>query len=219
MQCAPVSDVSGTRLWRGLLPALLCERWRAAFEPPRDGPRPATGWPVPAASVLQALAATPLAADLRAALGPAPTCRLDFSHARHARPPHVWHQDGALRHDFQAHAGRPAPEDSLLQMRTVWIALTPCGVDAPSLEWLTADMHGLLTPSELTDAVLVARHGPASRQQAVLAPGDALCFDGALLHRTHHTAAMTHPRTSLELRYFPTRGLHPRLGAGPARCL
>jgi ectoine hydroxylase-related dioxygenase (phytanoyl-CoA dioxygenase family) len=203
----------------GALDADLCRRWCRAFDPPRPGPRPATGWPVPAAAVLAALARSPVAAALRGALGPAPLCRLDFSHARHGRPAHSWHQDGALRHDFLAHAGRPAPAAALLVMRTVWIPLTPCGDAAPSLQWVLADTPALLLPAALDDAAVAAAFGLHNRRHACLAPGDALLFDGALLHRTHLQAAMAQPRTSLELRFFPAGGLHPRLGPGPTLAL
>lgn len=200
---------------RGALPAARCERWRAAFDPAQEGPRPATHWPVPAAEVLDLVAHSTIAPMLRQALGARPLCRLDFSHARHGRPAHFWHQDGALRHDFLS-----APADrALIEMRTLWIALSACGADAPSLEWVAASTPRLLLPGELGDDAVAARFGRAERQHALMQAGDALLFDGSLLHRSHSTPAMTQPRTSLELRFFRAASQHPRLGAGPTLSL
>ena len=104
------------------------------------------------------------AAPLVAALGPAPWCNLVQSWLRHGRPPHSWHQDGALRHHFLAHAGQPAPADAALQMQTLWIALTPCGEDAPSLQWVDAASALALEPgrSHGTKRCLL-RYGEARR--------------------------------------------------------
>ena len=85
-------------------------------------------------------------------------------------------------------------------MRTLWIALTPCGVDAPGLEWAEPSPQRLLTPAELTEASVDATW--PGRVHPALDAGDALLFDGALLHRTHVTLAMQRERTSLELRFF-----------------
>src|SRR4029077_7425211 len=51
--------------------------------------------------------------------------------------PHGWHQDGALRFDFGSCPDGNYPPDALLRMVTCWIALDECGVDAPSLEFVT----------------------------------------------------------------------------------
>jgi ectoine hydroxylase-related dioxygenase (phytanoyl-CoA dioxygenase family) len=163
-----------------------------------------------AADLLRAIAASPLRAPIEARLGPAPLCNLSQSWLRHGRPAHHWHQDGALRFDFMAWAGRAPPADALLEMITCWIALTPCGEHAPGLEWATTATPRLLLPAELSDAAVRADFGAAGFVQPRLDPGDALLFDGTLLHRTHLRPQMTLPRSSLELRFF-------RAGALPAR--
>jgi ectoine hydroxylase-related dioxygenase (phytanoyl-CoA dioxygenase family) len=113
--------------------------------------------------------------------------------------PHTWHQDGALGFDFMAATG----EDDLLRMVTCWIALTPCGVDAPGLELVTDRIDHLVWPRQLADAA-VAQLWPMERRVCpVLDAGDALIFDGSVLHRTHVSAAMSRTRTSIELRCFP----------------
>jgi ectoine hydroxylase-related dioxygenase (phytanoyl-CoA dioxygenase family) len=112
--------------------------------------------------------------------------------------PHRWHQDGALGADFE---GRP--QAPLRRVATLWIALDDCGSDAPSLEWLSLPMPGMLHPTELDDAALAARWGLSARRHAVLSAGDALVFGPALVHRSHVADSMTSPRTSVELRFEP----------------
>lgn len=114
-----------------------------------------------------------------------------------AHLPHGWHQDGALHADFSL---RPLPPP--LRMLTCWLALTPCGEQAPSLQWVDAALPELLPPAALSEAAVMHRYGGRRWPHATLAAGDALLFDGAVLHRTHCTPAMQAMRTSLELRWF-----------------
>jgi hypothetical protein len=129
-------------------------------------------------------------------------CWLRVQHPIEARPPgqhpHGWHQDGALGFDFTA---APRAPTAVRRMQTLWLPLVDCGVDAPSLEWIEAPEPDLLWPDELTDAALMQRHGSQPRRHAVLSAGDALLFDGALLHRTHVRPGMTRMRISVELRW------------------
>jgi ectoine hydroxylase-related dioxygenase (phytanoyl-CoA dioxygenase family) len=197
------------QLLPGLLPAALCEAWLQATAN-SEGSTPLNALPLDAAAVLQAVANSAAAAPLAQALGPAPWCNLSQSWLRTGRPAHHWHQDGALRHDFLAHAGHPAPPGTALDLRTLWIALTSCGEDAPSLQWVNEPLAGLLNPPELTPESVAARFGPSALQHAVLQAGDAVLFDGLCLHRTHLKPGMTQPRRSLELRFFRTEALPAR---------
>ncbi len=197
------------------LPAAAVARWRAVLGPGDGVSRPLTALPLAGAEVLQSIASSAAGPALIHALGPAPWCNLAQSWLRHGRPPHAWHQDGALRHDFLAHAGRPAPREALLDMRTLWIALTPCGVQAPSLQWVKAELPGLLSPEEMKVEAVTARFPAASFEHAELQPGEALLFDGALLHRTHLTPTMTAHRLSLELRFFRGHALPARVTGDP----
>jgi hypothetical protein len=197
------------------LPPAAVARWRVALEPGDGVSRPLTSLPLDAGEVLQTVAASAAGPTLAEALGPAPWCNLAQSWLRHGRPAHHWHQDGALKHDFLAHAGRPAPADAALEMRTLWIALTPCGIHAPSLQWVNAELQSLLSPSELTEAAITSRFGARAFEHAELQPGESLLFDGLLLHRTHLTAAMREARLSLELRFFRADALPARV-AGDA---
>lgn len=225
MQGGRVQDEgAAVALVRSALPAALCAQWLAELELLRPEPsasRPLSSLVAPdAAAVLQALRRSPLAAHVGRALSPAPLCNLDQSWVRHGRPPHGWHQDGALRFDFIAHAERPLRDEDLLVMRTCWIALTPCGDDAPGLEWVDAPQPRLLRPGELQPEAVAARYDGALLQRPLLQPGDALVFDGRVLHRTHWRPAMTRARTSIELRFFaeplPRRVAADRFGRWPA---
>jgi hypothetical protein len=202
-------------LLRGALPAALCAHWVERLAPAEAASRPLSALPLNALDVLQHLANSSLGPLLEHALGAAPWCDIDQSWLRHGRPPHSWHQDGALRHDFMAHHGRPAPIDAALEMRTAWIALTDCGVDAPGLEWLAVDVPTLLTPGELGDDALATRHPLATRVAPRMSAGDVLLFDGLLLHRTQVLPAVHARRSSLELRFFRAAALPARV-AGDA---
>lgn len=162
----------------------------------------------------------PLRSACAALLGRRLVCDLDQAWVRrqyapaHAPPlhhPHVWHQDGALGFDFLTHAGQPFPADALLEMVTAWIALVPCGVDAPGLELVAQPPGAMLTPTELMADRVDARFAPDRLHRPALAAGDALVFRGDILHRTHVAPAMTRDRTSLELRFFAADRIPARL--------
>ena len=168
--------------------------------------------------MLRTLCAGPAAPILRARLGPAPLCLVGQSWARCQYPaarrpqgqhPHQWHQDGALGCCFDA---EPCV---LIEMLTLWIPLMDCGEHAPSLQWLCVHPAPAvpLPPAELTDEALAKRWGQTVRRHATLRVGDALILDGALLHRSHVTAAMTQRRVSIELRFVAV--LPPRLRHEP----
>jgi hypothetical protein len=168
-------------------------------------------WPALPALEAPALAALERRIRTRAALGPA--FALDLLHAwwrrqyaPHLAPeshrPHGWHQDGALGYDFVANPGGSSDASSLLPLTTCWIALTPCGVDAPGLELIGVPCVELLGLHALDDAALRERFAPTAFERPSLAAGDALLFGGAVPHRTHVASSMRHTRTSLELRFF-----------------
>lgn len=195
MMTSPVSVL------RGAIDAPACAQVaRAAANAPVDAVR----------GLLPRLARGAVAAAVAARFGAAALCNVDqcFLRRQHTpalRPPgshpHSWHQDGALGHDFEL---SPHEDGGLLPMLTCWIALTRCGAGhAPALEWTRRVPTFLLDPPQLSDgAVLAAFGGDGFDSAPLLEPGDALLFDGALLHRTHVSAAMAHDRTSFEMRFF-----------------
>lgn len=172
--------------------------------------------------VWRAVSCDPLRSACEALLGSRLVCNFDQCWLRRqyapadAPPlhcPHAWHQDGALGFDFAAHAGPPWPVDALLEMVTCWIALTPCGVDAPGLELVAQRFDAPLAPADFEDSRIRARYASAAFRRPVLAAGDALLFSGGVVHRTHVRPEMTRDRTSLELRFFPADRPPRRLGS------
>ncbi len=213
-----MSGGAAPQVVRGVLDAAACARWLAAVDecaallPGDHTDRQPTSDSLRLAALGQPWL-TELEARVRelGLIDPAARCLREHCWARRQHPPaarppgthaHHWHQDGALGVRFEVTAAAtvitPRP------ITTVWTALTACGADAPSLEWIAVPFDRLLYPNELDDAMLLQRHGVAARRQAVLDTGDALVFDGSLLHRTHSTPAMTCRRVGLELRFEPT---------------
>lgn len=125
--------------------------------------------------------------------------------------PHSWHQDGALGFDFARSGDAPILDAALLRMVTCWIALEPCGVDAPGLELVTDRVDRVLSPAQLVDGAVDRRWPAARRVRPTLEAGEAVVFSGDVLHRTHVTAAMTQTRTSIELRCFPADAIPDRI--------
>ena len=125
--------------------------------------------------------------------------------------PHGWHQDGALKFDFQSHPDGEFPRNAVLNMVTCWIPLDSCGHDAPGLELITDRLGALLSPRQLQTEFLQSRFTPKKFWQPSLGPGDALLFRGDILHRTHVMPEMTNDRTSIELRFFSAASIPERL--------
>src|SRR6266404_3531060 len=137
------------------------------------------------------------------------SCKLCLAQStRHA--PHGWHQDGALRFDFQSHPDGNFPSDAVLPMVTCWIALGPCGVGAPGLEIVTRRLDTLLIPGELSNERVRTRFACEEFYRPAMEAGDAVLMRGDILHRTLVTPEMTQDRTSIELRFFEANNLPVR---------
>jgi hypothetical protein len=230
----------------GLLDPALCTPWAAAagraIEAARAAPRAPPGWSptssslrfeavpdVEAAVLWHAIRAGGLLRACAPLLGSDDlACDLDQSWWRRQYPlaamppshrPHAWHQDGALGHDFAARPEGTADAHGLLRIVTCWIALVPCGVEAPGLELARGAPLRVLGLAELDDASLRRRCGLAAFERPVLAAGDALVFASEVPHRTHLHAAMTRNRTSLELRFFDAARVPERLAGDRAKKL
>lgn len=222
------------RLLRQACPALLCERWRLAIEAGvercRSGAdqddfslhssslrlRALSGEGLDPVAVALHLRRGPLQGVIDAVFGRhvallADQCWARCQYAPGQAPPghaaHGWHQDGALHFDF----GTPQVHRVPLQMLTCWIALTPCGDDAPGLELLRTPLPALLPPAELTPSRVDERHARDDFWRPAMGPGDLLLFSGDSLHRTHVAPAMTRHRTSLELRFVAAQDSSPQL--------
>ena len=108
-----------------------------------------------------------------------------------------WHQDGAfLGRDVRA--------------MNVWLALSPCGVDAPSLDVVARRLNELVPPGidgayfdwAVSDAAATAAAGPGGIASPVFAPGDAILFDQMNLHRTGARPGLSEHRLAIEAWFF-----------------
>jgi hypothetical protein len=108
-----------------------------------------------------------------------------------------WHQDGAFLGEG-------------IRTLNVWIALSPCGDDSPSLDVVPARMDGIVetgTDGALFDwsvgegAVDRAR-GDVTTVRPRFAAGDAMLFDELFLHRTGVSPGMTKDRYTIEAWFF-----------------
>ena len=110
---------------------------------------------------------------------------------------HGWHQDGA----FLGHGIRTV---------NVWIALTDCGVDAPSLDMVPRRLRGIVPTGTEGAAFDWSVSQLAVRDAAGDTPpvrlqfreGDAIIFDEMNLHRTAGGPGMTKDRFAIEAWFF-----------------
>jgi hypothetical protein len=109
---------------------------------------------------------------------------------------HNWHQDGAFLGSVRA--------------VNAWVALSPCGVDAPSLD-IVGRRLDRLAETGTRGAVFKWSVGPEVVQEVadgapivrpVFDVGDVLLFDEYNLHRTGVSADMTRPRHAIESWFF-----------------
>jgi hypothetical protein len=109
-----------------------------------------------------------------------------------------WHQDGAF-------LGRH------VRTLNLWLALSPCGTDAPGLDIVPRRLDEILTTG--TDGALfdwsispTLVEDVAGDPEAILrpefAPGDALLFDHLFVHRTGVSPGMTRRRWAIETWFF-----------------
>lgn len=93
-----------------------------------------------------------------------------------------------------------------------WIALDPCGIDAPGLELVTEGMDDLLPITErpggtaydsieLAEETIVARFGQEKLWHPAFEPGDVCLMTEHAIHRTYVMPTMTETRHTLLLRF------------------
>lgn len=108
-----------------------------------------------------------------------------------------WHQDGAfLGHDI----------------RTVnlWIALSDCGVDAPSMDMVPKRLDGIVPTGtgqasfnwSLDDLTVLTVAGDTPPVRLEFKAGDAILFDERNLHRTAVDPGMNRDRHAIEAWFF-----------------
>ena len=108
-----------------------------------------------------------------------------------------WHQDGAFLGEQ-------------IRSLNVWLALTPCGENAPGMDVVGRRLDGIVpTGSEgasfdwsVAPAEAERAAGEAGIVRPVFETGDALLFDHLMLHRTAAEATMTEKRYAIETWFF-----------------
>jgi hypothetical protein len=108
-----------------------------------------------------------------------------------------WHQDGAF-------LGQG------IRTLNVWIALSPCGDDSPSLDVVARRMdsiaetgtEGALFDWSVGEGTVERVRGDHEIVRPHFEAGDAMLFDEMLLHRTGVSAGMTRDRYTIESWFF-----------------
>jgi ectoine hydroxylase-related dioxygenase (phytanoyl-CoA dioxygenase family) len=97
----------------------------------------------------------------------------------------------------------------------VWLTLTPCGEDSPSLDVVPRREtevfpldNGFMIPAERFEQVAAGAPKVSPRYD----PGDAMIFDEMLIHRTNTDPAMDGLRYSIESWFFAPAGHPTELG-------
>lgn len=108
-----------------------------------------------------------------------------------------WHQDGAFLGEG---------------IRTVnlWIALSDCGTDAPSMDMIPRRLSSIIKPGggqanfswSLDDAAVAEATGNLQPVRLQFKAGDAILFDELNLHRTAADKNMTKDRYAIEAWFF-----------------
>ncbi len=110
------------------------------------------------------------------------------------RMPHdgsgAWHQDGAFM-------GKD------LRALNIWLALSHCGTDAPSLDVVGRRIDHIVPPGGASKSYAVSAEraeeiGAGAIVRPVFEPGDALVFDHMCLHRTGRDPNATKDRYAIE---------------------
>jgi hypothetical protein len=108
-----------------------------------------------------------------------------------------WHQDGAFLGDG-------------IRTLNVWVALSPCGVDSPSLDVVPRRMDrivetgtdGALFDWSVGEGAVDRARGGTDVVRPHFAAGDAMLFDEMFLHRTGVSPGMTRDRYTIESWFF-----------------
>jgi len=108
-----------------------------------------------------------------------------------------WHQDGAFLGEG-------------IRTINLWIALTDCGVDAPSMDMVPKRLPGIIASGagdasfswSLDDAAVRAAAGDTPPVRLHFKAGDAILFDERNMHRTAVDPGMTRERHAIEAWFF-----------------
>jgi hypothetical protein len=108
-----------------------------------------------------------------------------------------WHQDGKFLGQVRA--------------LNVWLSLSRCGDEAPSLDIVPRRVDhllasgaeaGVLFPIHIPDGLVEEAAGDAGVLRPIFEPGDALLFDELFVHQTGSDPEMPKPRYAVESWFF-----------------
>ena len=116
--------------------------------------------------------------------------------------PHTWHQDGSLGLNFPFNYQKKYLSKPLNKLITLWLPLTPCGINSPSLQFITQNLKKPLHFNYLKEEILKEIFNQKDFYAPTLKVGDAVIFLNGTLHKTYVTSTMTKDRISIELRFF-----------------
>jgi hypothetical protein len=108
----------------------------------------------------------------------------------------AWHQDGSFMGSVPS--------------LNIWLALTPCGDDAPGLDIVPTRLDGLVDTgtdgaflsTQVSDVAARRAAGDTPIVRPTFEAGDALLFDELCLHQTAAHPGMTRPRLAIESWFF-----------------
>ncbi|NNE74960.1 MAG: hypothetical protein HKN26_14945 [Acidimicrobiales bacterium] len=147
--------------------------------------------------MIEALEAAGMADLMMDFFGERPAFSVKKTTLRRTEPDTVagWHQDGAFL----------GTETRALN---IWTALSPCGVDAPSLDVFARNFDHLVPTGgpdiydwSVSDET-AGTYGLEDVVRPVFEAGDALLFDHMTLHRTGVSPSMTKTRHAIEMWFF-----------------
>lgn len=149
--------------------------------------------------LLEAVESTVVPEVLSAHFGERPALSVKKTTLREVPPDTTtsWHQDGAFLGEG-------------IRTVNVWVALSPCGVDAASLDVVPRRLDHIV-PAGIDGAVFdwsvsdnSAERAADGRQivRPMFEPGDAILFDEMNLHRTGAGPGLTKPRYAVEMWFF-----------------
>ena len=149
--------------------------------------------------LVEALESTPVPSVLTAHFGERPAFSVRKTTLREVPPDTLagWHQDGAFLGDG-------------IRTVNVWVALSSCGIDAPSLDLVPRRLDHIV-PTGVDGAVFDWSVSDKSAEQAadgreivrpIFEPGDAILFDEMNLHRTGAGPGLIKPRYAIEMWFF-----------------
>lgn len=137
--------------------------------------------------------------------GERPALSVKKTSFRKVPPDHLvdngWHQDGAFLGEG-------------IRSMNLWIAVTDCGIDAPSMDMIPRRLNhivptgteGAIFSWSLSKAMVAETAAASPAQRLVFRAGDAVFFDEMNLHSTAADPGMTKTRYAIEAWFFaPSR--------------